>query len=59
MNLKLIAIILIIAITLNLLLFAFRLISQLSFWVTIILVAIIAYKVLPKMKNKKEKEKKP
>jgi len=55
MNLKLVALILIIAITLNLILFAFGKISQFSFWVTVIVTAVIAYKVLPKLKKKTEK----
>lgn len=50
MNLKPISIILIIALVLNLILFAFRLINQLLFWVIIILIGVIAYKVMPKLK---------
>jgi len=55
MNLKLIAIILILVITLNLVFFVIGAINQLSFWVTVIIIAIIAYKVLPKIKKKEKK----
>jgi MFS-type transporter involved in bile tolerance (Atg22 family) len=47
---KLIAIIFIIAIVLNLILFAVGLISQFLFWIIVILIAVIAYKILPKLK---------
>ena len=51
MNLKLIAIILVIAIILNLILFAFGVINQFWFWVVIILIGFVAYKVIPKLKK--------
>ena len=52
MNAKPIAIILILAAILNLILFVFGRISQLVFWSVVTAIAIIAYKVLPKIKNK-------
>ena len=52
MNAKPIAIILILAVIINLILFAFGAISQLVFWSVVTAIAIIAYKVLPKIKNK-------
>jgi len=55
MNLKLIAIFLIIAIVLNLLLFVFGRIGQFGFWIVVIIIAVIAYKTLPKLKNKNKK----
>ena len=48
---KLIAVLLIIVIVLNLILFALGLVSQLWFWVIIILIGFIAYKILPKLKK--------
>lgn len=53
MNAKPIAIILILAVILNLILFVFGKISQLVFWSVLIVIAFIAYKMLPKLKNKK------
>jgi len=50
MNLKPIAIILVIAIALNLMLFTFGVINQFWFWITIIVIGFIAYKVMPKLK---------
>lgn len=50
MNKKPIAITLIIAIVLNLILFALGAISQSWFWIAVILIAFIAYKVMPKLK---------
>ena len=50
MNPKPISFVLIIAIALNLILFAFRVINQLWFWVIIIVIGFIAYKVMPKLK---------
>ncbi len=52
MNTKPMAIALIAIVVLNLALFAFGVISQLLFWIVVILIAVIAYKVMPKMKNK-------
>ena len=52
MDKKPIAILLIIIIILNLVLFVFGKISQLVFWSVVIAIAIIAYKVLPKLKSK-------
>ena len=50
MNPKSLAIILIIAIILNLILFAFGAINQLLFWIIVIIIAFIAYKIMPKLK---------
>ncbi|HJN56754.1 MAG: hypothetical protein QF436_03585 [Candidatus Woesearchaeota archaeon] len=52
MNPKLIAIVLIVLIIVNLILFVFGRINQFWFWVTVIAVAFIAYKVLPKFRTK-------
>ncbi len=52
MNLKAFAAAFIIAVILNLILFAFGKISQFWFWITAIIIAFIAYKILPKLKNK-------
>ena len=52
MDAKPIAIILILAVILNLILFVFGKIGQLAFWSVIIAIAIIAYKALPKIKSK-------
>ena len=52
MSAKPIAIILILAVILNMILFVFGKISQLVFWSVVIAIAIIAYKVLPKLKSK-------
>jgi len=49
-NKKPIAIVLIIAIILNLALFAFGKMNQLLFWIIIALIALIAFKILPKIK---------
>ena len=54
MRLKLIPIALIIAIVLNLALFVFGMVGQFLFWITIIIIAIIAYRVLPKLRDKKK-----
>ena len=50
MNLKPIALILIAIIVLNSVLFAFRVINQFWFWVIIIVIGFIAYKVMPKLR---------
>jgi len=50
MNLKPLAIILTVTLVLNLILFTFRVISQLWFWVIIIVIAFLAYWILPKLK---------
>ena len=52
MNLKAFAAALIVAVILNLILFAFGKISQFWFWIIAIIIAFIAYKILPKLKNK-------
>ena len=52
MNTKPMAISLIAVVVINLLLFAFRVISQLLFWIVVIVIAVIAYKVMPKLRNK-------
>ena len=49
MNTKPMAIALIILVVLNLALFAFGVISQLLFWIVVILIALIVYKVMPKL----------
>ena len=51
MNLKVLAVILIMAIIINLVLFAFGILSQFWFWTIVILIAFIAYKILPKLKR--------
>ena len=50
MNLKPLAIILTVTLVLNLILFAFRVISQLWFWVIIIVIGFIAYTIMPKLR---------
>ena len=52
MNLKAFAAALIVAVILNLVFFAFGKISQFWFWIIAIIIAFIAYKILPKLKNK-------
>ena len=52
MNTKPMAISLIAVVVLNLALFAFGAISQLLFWIVVIVIAVIAYKVMPKLRNK-------
>ena len=49
--LKLIGIVGVLFLMVNLVLFALRLISWILFWVIIILAAVLAYKVLPRMKK--------
>ena len=48
MDKKSLAIILVIVLVLNLVLFAIGAIPQLGFWAIIILIAILAYKVIPR-----------
>tara|TARA_Y100000294_G_scaffold83131_1_gene78060 strand:+ start:2059 stop:2241 length:183 start_codon:yes stop_codon:yes gene_type:complete len=55
MDIKLIAVVLIIAIVINLILFVFGLISKFWFWIIIIVIGFIAYKILPKLKNENKK----
>ena len=50
-NVKPIAVILIIALVLNLVLFAFGKINQLWFWAVIIIIAIIAYIIMPRLRK--------
>jgi len=50
MNLKSIAVILVIVIVLNMILFAVGIIPQFLFWAIIIVIAFVAYKVIPKLK---------
>lgn len=52
MNLKAFAIALIVAVILNLILFAFGKIGQFWFWIIVIIIAFTAYKILPKLRNK-------
>jgi|TARA_B100000315_G_scaffold243407_1_gene266748 hypothetical protein len=52
MNLKVLGIILIMAIVVNLILFVFGALSQFWFWIIVILIAFVAYKILPKLKDK-------
>ena len=47
---KLIAVILIIIIIISLVLFIVGIMNQLGFWIIVILIAIIAYKLMPKLK---------
>ncbi len=49
--LKLIGVGVLIILLLNLLLFALRIITTLVFWAVIILAAVFAYQVLPKLKK--------
>ena len=48
---KILAVILVIIVVLNLALFAFRIINQLLFWSIIIIAAVIAYWIMPKLKK--------
>jgi len=50
MNIKLIAAILVIVIVLNLILFVSGVINQMWFWVIVIVIAFVAYKVMPRLK---------
>ena len=47
---KLIAVISIITIIISLVLFIVGIMNQLGFWIIVILIAIIAYKLMPKLK---------
>ena len=49
--LKLFGVLAIVFLLLNLLLFALRIITTLVFWIIIILAAVFAFKILPKMKK--------
>ena len=53
MNLGAIAIFLIVLLISNLALFAFGKINEILFWVIIITIAFVAYKILPKLKKNK------
>ena len=48
---KLVALNLVIIAVINLVLFAFGAISQLLFWIVVIVIAFIAYKIMPKLKG--------
>ena len=48
--LKIVGIVAILLLVLNLILFALRIINGLVFWAVIIVAALLAFKVLPKMK---------
>jgi len=52
MNLKLLSLALIGVLVLNLVLFVLGKLNEILFWVVIIATAIVAYKVLPKLKKK-------
>ena len=52
MNIKTISLLFVIIIILNFILFIYRIINQLVFWITIIVIALFAYKILPKIKKK-------
>ena len=54
MNLKTTAIVLVIVIVVNLVLFVMGKISQFWFWIIMVIIGFIAYKVLPKLKDKKK-----
>lgn len=56
MNIKILAIILIIIIIANMVLFAMKMINPAAFWSIIIIAAIIAYKLIPYLKNKEKKK---
>jgi len=51
MNLKFFAILLIVVIIVNLVSFAFGLISPVLLWIIIVIIGFIAYKVMPKLKT--------
>ena len=50
--LKILAIIMLVLVVLNLILFAMGIISPLTFWVIIIAIALIAFYIIPNMKKK-------
>jgi hypothetical protein len=51
MKLKIFAIILILILIVNLILFALKSVNPLIFWIILILTAIIAYKIMPKLRK--------
>jgi len=55
MKLKILSLFLVVIVVMNLILFILRMINPLVFWLTIIISALIAYKLLPYLKIK-EKE---
>ena len=50
--LKILVFLIVLFLVLNIVLFALKIISKLLFWIIIIVAAVFAYKVLPKMKRK-------
>ena len=52
-TIRIVSIAIIAVILLNLVLFAFRKITTLVFWLVIVVAALLAYKVIPWLKNKK------
>ena len=57
MNLKILTIILIVLLVLNMILFALKQINSIVFWTIIILMAVFAYLILPKMNKYVENKK--
>ncbi len=55
MKLKILGLALVAVIVSNLILYILKIINGIVFWSVLIIVAIIAYKVLPYLKKKKEK----
>jgi membrane protein YdbS with pleckstrin-like domain len=51
MNIKFVAVVLIVAIVTNLILFALGLLNETVFWALIIVIGIASYKILPKLKK--------
>ena len=51
MNIKIVSFALIIVLILNISLFATKRINELLFWAVIIVIAVFAYKILPKIKK--------
>ena len=51
-NLKILVILVVLFLVVNITLFALRIISVLLFWAIIIVAAIFAYKVMPKLKKR-------
>lgn len=54
MSLKIISAALILILILNLTLFALKMVNPYIFWVIVIAIAIIAYKIMPKLRKKRE-----
>lgn len=57
MNLKLAAVFLTVMLIANLILFALRRISDMTFWIVIIAIGAIAYFIMPRLKKAQNKQK--